>query len=549
MNTRAVLLIHKNDNVAVALRSLAAGERVKIGEKSVIINKDIPAKHSIALQDMPVASPVIMHGILVGETTCPVKSGERLGTHNLVHKTTGFSYRGVVQQWTPPDVSALREITFRGYMRKNGSVGTANNWIVAPLVFCENENILKLKKAFEAINGLHGRSRYRQLADQLSHAWSSGTSEEELKSLDFTYIAESTRLLFPNVDGIKFLTHESGCGGTRKDAHDLCALLAGYITHPNTAGATILSLGCQNAQIQDLQEVIHARDPQFDKPLYILDQQQYGSGESMLDDAVRRTFAGLVEANKAERQSVLVNKLVIGVECGGSDGFSGITANPLMGRIADRIAAIGGSVILGEFPEFGGAEQSLIDRCVDKEAAERFIKLYRDYETRANSVGAGFDMNPSPGNIREGLITDAMKSAGAVTKGGTSPVTDVLDYPGYVTKAGLNLLLTPGNDVESTTALVAAGANLVLFSTGLGTPTGNPIVPVIKIASNTQTARRMTDIIDFDAGVLIDGEKSMEALTDELILMLIKTAGGEYTPKAVLNHQDDFIPWKRDVSL
>jgi altronate hydrolase len=269
----------------------------------------------------------------------------------------------------------------------------------------------------------------------------------------------------------------------------------------------------------------------------------------MLAEAIKKTFVGLVEANKTQRQSAPISKLVIGMECGGSDGFSGISANPVMGKTADFLVTCGGSVILSEFPEFYGAEQSLIDRCVDNKIADKFIKLLKNYESQVEAVGASFEMNPSPGNIREGLITDTIKSAGAIKKSGVSPVVDAIDYPFWIKTAGLNLLCTPGNDVESTTALAAAGANLILFSTGLGTPTGNPIVPVIKIASNSEIAQKLSDIIDFDAGPIITGTNSITELGRNLFEFSMKVASGQKIPKAVQLGHDDFIFWKRGVSL
>jgi altronate hydrolase len=204
---------------------------------------------------------------------------------------------------------------------------------------------------------------------------------------------------------------------------------------------------------------------------------------------------------------------------------------------------------LAEFPELCGVEQNLIDRCVNAEDAQRFSSLMKIYNQRANEVGSGFDMNPSPGNIKDGLITDAIKSAGAAKKAGTSPVTAVLDYPEKVTKPGLNLLCTPGNDVESTTAEVASGANIVLFTTGLGTPTGNPIVPVIKIATNTRLFNKMNDIIDLNTGAIIEGEESIEQAGERILDYIVKVASGEITVCAVRHGQDDFIPWKRGISL
>jgi altronate hydrolase len=211
--------------------------------------------------------------------------------------------------------------------------------------------------------------------------------------------------------------------------------------------------------------------------------------------------------------------------------------------------ALGGTTMLSEFPELCGVEQELINRCETEESADKFAALMKAYSASAVAVGSGFDMNPSPGNIKDGLITDAIKSAGAAKKGGTSPVTDILDYAEYFQKPGLNLVCTPGNDVESTTAMAGSGANIMVFTTGLGTPTGNPIAPVIKIASNTKLAKRMPDIIDIDTGGIISGEKTIPEMGEEILEMIIKVASGEVKPKAVLLDQDDFIPWKRGVSL
>jgi altronate hydrolase len=345
------------------------------------------------------------------------------------------------------------------------------------------------------------------------------------------------------------LSHEGGCGGTRDDAQTLCGLLAGYITHSNVAGATVLSLGCQNAQVGILQEEIKKRDKNFSKPLYILEQQQIGRGSDLISKAIKQTFAGLVQANMIERRPAALSKLCIGLECGGSDGFSGISANPAIGYTSDLLVSLGGSVILSEFPELCGVEQNLSDRSVTKETAARFGELMKSYNDRAKAVGSGFDMNPSPGNIKDGLITDAIKSAGAAKKGGTSPVTDVLDYPEMVTKPGLNLLCTPGNDVESTTAEVGSGANIVLFTTGLGTPTGNPVAPVIKLSTNTALFKKMPDIIDINTGTIIEGKETIEQAGERILEYVIKVASGETEVAAVRHKQNDFIPWKRGVSL
>jgi altronate hydrolase len=239
----------------------------------------------------------------------------------------------------------------------------------------------------------------------------------------------------------------------------------------------------------------------------------------------------------------------VGLKCGGSDGFSGISANPAIGYISDLLVGVGGKTLLSEFPELHGVEQELINRCASDELAQRFFDLMQAYSARAKAVHSGFEMNPSPGNIEDGLITDAIKSAGAARKGGVSPVRDVLDFPQYATTPGLNLLCTPGNDVECVTAQAGAGANLVLFTTGLGTPTGNPVAPVLKISTNSTLAGRMADIIDFDAGGIVTGESTIPDCAEKLLDLCIEVADGEKLTKAEMLGQNDFIPWKRGVSL
>ncbi|MBO2012035.1 UxaA family hydrolase [Hymenobacter negativus] len=547
-----VARIHPADNVLVALVDLPVGTEVPWENGFVTTAEPIPAKHKLTPLGLSVGQPVTMYGVLVGTAREAIRPGGRLTTANIKHATNSYEEQGHQRAaWQAPDVSNWQDRTFMGYHRADGRVGTANYWLVIPLVFCENRNIQVLQDALITDLGYARRKNYQPETRKLVELMQAGRSVEEILSADLEAgenAARSSRP-FPNVDGIRFLSHEGGCGGIRQDAQTLCGLLAGYITHPNVAGATVLSLGCQNAQASMLQDEIAKRDPNFSKPLYILDQQKLGTEETLISTALRQTFAGLMIANQARREPAPLKALNIGLECGGSDGFSGISANPALGHVSDLLVALGGSVILAEFPELCGVEQELVDRSVEPAIAERFSSLMKAYGDSAIAVGSGFDMNPSPGNIRDGLITDAMKSAGAARKGGSSPVVAVLDYPELVTKPGLNLLCTPGNDVESTTAEVGSGANIVLFTTGLGTPTGNPIAPVIKVASNTALANRMPDIIDVNTGTVIDGEETIEQAGERILDYVIRVASGEEEIAAVRHDQTDFIPWKRGVSL
>lgn len=545
------LRIHPHDNVLVALRDLEQGTNIEFEGQTFNLTDHVAAKHKFAINALHPGDKIFMYGVLVGKATKDIPQGGLISTENIHHASSEFHLGQRKLDWHTPDNSNFKDRTFMGYHRADGSVGTANYWIVIPLVFCENRNIHVLKEALVDKLGYKKAKSYESEVEQLMGLYQAGKSTQEILNADMQATAEKegANRFFKNIDGIKFLTHDMGCGGTQQDSQALCGLLAGYITHPNVAGATILSLGCQHAQAHILQDEIAKRDPSFSKPLIVLEQQKLGTERKLLQEALKQTFTGLIEANQNERKPAPLSKLCIGLECGGSDGFSGISANPALGYVSDLLVSMGGSVILSEFPELCGVEQELSDRCVNEDTAKRFMDLMITYNAKAVQDGSGFYANPSFGNIKDGLITDAIKSAGAAKKGGTSPVTAVLDYPEKVTKSGLNLLCTPGSDVESTTAEVGSGANVVLFTTGLGTPTGNPVAPVIKLSTNTVTYNKMPDIIDINCGTIIEGSETIKQAGERILDYVIKVAGGEVQPKSVQLGQDDFIPWKRGVSL
>lgn len=541
--------VHPGDNVLVALTNLSKGERVQYNGEEFVLQDDIPAKHKFVTTDLQAGDVVEMYGVMVGKAQGFIPKGGIISTANVKHAAEPFIYRETNFTWTAPDVSKFRHKTFNGYHRSNGEVGTANYWLFIPTVFCENRNLDVIREALHNELGYAVTDKYKRYTKQLLEAFKRG---EDISSVNFASPSPLERAgvrSFPNVDGIKFLNHQGGCGGIRQDAAVLSKLLAAYANHPNVGGVTVLSLGCQNLQVPDLMNDLKQLNPGFDKPLYIFEQQQSKSEEQLIAESIRKTFSGLMEINKAERKPAPLSKLCIGVKCGGSDGFSGISANPAVGYCSDLVVALGGKVLLAEFPELCGVEQNLIDRTADEAAAKKFIDLMTAYNDSALKVGSGFHMNPSPGNIKDGLITDAIKSAGAAKKGGTSPVVDVLDYTEPATKPGLNLVCTPGNDVEATTGKAASGATLILFTTGLGTPTGNPVCPTIKVSTNSNLTKRMNDIIDIDCGPVIEGDKTIEQMGEDILEYCIKAASGEVIPKAVLLNQDDFIPWKRGVSL
>ena len=543
-----ILKIHPADTILVALKNLQSGEQVRYNGDQYTLTENIPAKHKFYMQDARAGTEVIMYGVLVGTTTKDVRAGSRVSTENLTHASRDFDYRAARYAWTPPDTSSFRDVYFNGYHRHDGRVGTANYWLFIPTVFCENRNLDVIREVLQDELGYSVTEKYKSYTRDLIRSIQLGHS---LDRPGISPLPEGNKRsrIFNHVDGIRFLNHEGGCGGTRQDSAILGKLLAAYANHPNVGGITVLSLGCQHLQSAEFLKEIKDADPGFDKPVFVFEQQMSQSEEQLIQEAIRKTFEGLIQINQLERKPASLDKLCIGVKCGGSDGFSGITANPAVGYCADLLVALGGQVLLAEFPELCGVEQELVDRAVNEQVARKFIRLMKDYEASARIAGSGFHMNPSPGNIRDGLITDAMKSAGAAKKGGSAPVADVLDYTERATRAGLSLVCTPGNDVEATTGQAASGATLILFTTGLGTPTGNPVSPTIKISTNTALARRMPDIIDIDTGAIIEGEKSIKEMGEEILRYCIQAASGEITPKAVLLNQDDFIPWKRGVSL
>ncbi|MDI9858088.1 UxaA family hydrolase [Flectobacillus roseus] len=550
---RTFLQINPTDNVLVALCDLKKGEEVVFKGKTIILQDDIAAKHKFTIDDLKQGEEVTMYGVLVGKAQMPIPAGGLIHTFNLKHASEPFQGKLKDYTWQAPDVSAWQNRTFMGYHRSDGQVGTQNYWLVIPLVFCENRNVNIMKQAFLKALGYAQPDLYLDQVSTLLDAYQSGADIDSLKTFTFQQKKSDYRQnrVFKNVDGIKFLTHESGCGENREDSENLCNLLAGYCVNPNVAGITVLSLGCQHSQVSILQEAIHKISPNFEKPLYILEQQQdLGSGESqMLAEAIRQTFVGMIQINEIERKPAPLSKLRVGVKCGGSDGFSGISANPAIGHTADLLVALGANVMIAEFPELCGVEQELQNRAVTAEVADNFGYLMKEYARRAEAVGAGFDMNPSPGNIKDGLITDAIKSAGAAKKAGSSPVVDALGYGQYSKKAGLNLVCTPGNDVLATSGMAGAGATIQLFTTGLGTPTGNPICPMVKLSTNTKLAQKLPEIIDIDCGPIIEGEKSVEEMGEMVLEYIIGLASGEYQTKAMELGQDDFMFWRRGVSL
>jgi altronate hydrolase len=453
--------VHRDDDVAIAVRTLAAGETVTVDGQPVTAVGEVPAGHKIALRDFAAASPVTKYGFVIGETTSPVPRGSWVHSHNLRTRLQGapeFRYERPARVDTSP--SATEMPTFDGYLRKNGRVGTRNELWILNTVGCVNHAAERIAKI--------GSERFTG-----------------------------------RVDGIHTFTHPYGCSQLGDDLGNTQKILAGLIRHPNAGGVLVLGLGCENNQMDALLAL--AGDADRDR-LHSFNSQDVGdeieAGVDALDSLIAR-----MEHDR--RQACPASSLMLGHKCGGSDGFSGITANPLVGRIADRVTSLGGGVLLTEVPEMFGAEQVLMDRAVDEQVfrdAVAMVNGFKDYFVRH---GQPIYENPSPGNKAGGLTTLEEKSLGAVQKGGRAPVTRVLRYGEPNRGGGLALLEAPGNDAVSSTAMVASGATLLLFTTGRGTPLGFP-VPTLKISSNTAISQKKPHWIDFNAGALLDGTATID---------------------------------------
>ncbi|MDI2091459.1 UxaA family hydrolase [Commensalibacter oyaizuii] len=529
-----ILRIDEADNLIVALKDLKKGETFNIDGKEITLFTDVQAKHKFTIEACNIGDIVTLYGTAVGKATQPIAKGECVTVDNIHHYAAPVSLDYTDSyEWKKPDVSMYQHLTFAGYKREDGRVGTANYWLVFPLVFCENRNVMKLTNTLNEVLG-YSKNTLKDFALNLTE--------------NSTSPATSVNNPFPHIEGVRYITVTSGCGGAASDSLTMCDVLAAYADHPNVIGITVFSLGCEKAQRKYFKEALQKRNPNFNKPALYFRQQEWDSEEAMMQTALKETFECMKSVKPTKRENVPLSYLKMGVKCGGSDGFSGISANPAMGLVSDWIVSLGGASALSEFPELCGAEGDIVQRCVGSENKERFLSLMKNYEKVANFFDTTIADNPSPGNISNGLITDAIKSTGAARKGGRAPITAVCDYGEPMPDQGLSLVCTPGNDVESVTGLVAAGCNVVVFSTGLGTPTGNPIVPVIKIATNSKIATRLKDLIDYDCGPVIDGVPLQE-ISKGLFERIIETASGKYKVKADRLEQFDFILWKRSIDL
>lgn len=531
------IMVHPSDSVAVAKTLIPEGTLLNFDGRSVRVNGTIKPKHKLVLRDTPQGTPVVMYGEYVGIATMHIKAGDPLTTTNLSSDLTSrreITYASKVKKF---EQLAQADIpTFLGIDRGKGGIGTRNHILILYTVVCA-------KAVAEKIAATTGQAfGYNRTDPYIEYAKSKVT-----QSLN---PVEASRKIFPNVDGIVVLQHESGCGTpNRGDIDVFMDFTSNYIRNPNVGGALVLGLGCEKAKLEWLdKEYLDLVREETAKPIYTLNHQTVGTEDVFTKTGIDLVHRLLTEVNQIQRREFPISELILGTKCGGSDGFSGISANPVLGWASDCIARAGGTVLLPEIPEIFGAEHILAERAVSKEIGEKIIEVVRWHQEYTGRDGVKLAENPSQGNIADGLLTIQMKSLGAIGKSGSSAVSGVLDYAERLDGKGLYVLNTPGYDSIATAALPASGAIVGCFTTGLGTPLGNPIMPVIKMATNTVLYDKMMDLIDFNAGTVIDGIETIEQAGKRLLQKIILVASGELTLNEKHDHRESAF-WQRQCTL
>ncbi len=492
---RDYIKIHENDNVIVAIKEIAAGEKVSAGDLQITAKETIPAGHKMALCDIAEGGDVTKYGFRIGHAKENIAAGQWVHTHNI--KTALGDL--LEYNYEPSEIkeNATPDAVFMGYQRPDGRAGVRNEIWIIPTVGCVNNIATALA---------------RSANDRLK-----GTVEEVIA--------------FP---------HPYGCSQMGEDQEHTRTILADLIQHPNAGGVLVLGLGCENSNIDVLKPYIGETDPERVKYLVCQDtEDEMAAGGKLLDELISY-------ASNFEREPISVSKLIVGMKCGGSDGFSGITANPLVGKFSDLLISKKGTTILTEVPEMFGAETLLMNRCENRELFDQTVKLINDFKQYFKDNNQTIYENPSPGNKKGGISTLEDKSLGCTQKSGSAPVKGVLAYGERVEKAGLNLLSAPGNDLVAATALAASGAHIVLFTTGRGTPFASP-VPTVKIASNSTLAGRKKNWIDFNAGVLVE-DKDMKETAQELFNYVLEVASGKKVCSEEAGFHDMAI-FKQGVTL
>ena len=487
--------IHDDDNVAVALDTIAQGVTLDVAGTTVTTQMEIPAGHKFALKELKSGTPVIKYGFSIGNTIADVKAGEWIHTHNLktgLGDLLDYSYEPQL-----PEEKFTEDVTFMGYNRENGKVGVRNEIWVIPTVGCVNNVASKIAEL-------------------------------------------SKDLVRENIEAVCAYPHPYGCSQMGDDQENTRQILTNLINHPNAGGVLVLGLGCENSNIDVLKEYIGEYNP--DRVKFLVSQES----DDEIADGVALVKELAEYAAQFKREPISVSKLIVGMKCGGSDGFSGITANPTVGRFSDILISKKGTTILTEVPEMFGAETILMNRCADKGLFEKTVDLINDFKNYFKRHDQTIYENPSPGNKKGGISTLEDKSLGCTQKSGSAIVKGVLAYGETVSTPGLNLLSAPGNDLVAATALAASGAHIVLFTTGRGTPFACP-VPTMKISSNSRLAGKKDNWIDFNAGVVAEGE-SLDVTGQRLFDEVVAIASGKQVKSEAAGFHD-FAIFKQGVTL
>ncbi len=493
----SALRLHPSDNVAIARVPLAAGAELRLDNLRVVTREPIPAGHKVSLEPISAGEIVHRYGQAIGRARAAIEPGSHVHTHNLSFEELELSYEfptGEIQLPEPPKDAP----TFLGYQREDGRAGTRNYIAVVAASNCAAHT-----------------------AELIAHSYAGET-------------------LPPNVDGVVAFPHGEGCGHAfGPDVDQLRRTLSGVLMHPNVSAAVILGLGCEVNQID------HYLGPGAPRSGRVAGMTLQASGGTRgTIEAARREIARFLDQAAAETRTPLpAAKLVLGLNCGGSDSFSGITANPALGHCSDLLASCGGTPVLAETPEIFGAEHLLVKRARNREVAEKLLDCIANYKQYLKRFAGSFDDNPTPGNKAGGLSNILEKSLGAVAKGGTSQLADVYEYAGRITTPGFAFMNTPGYDPVSLTGLAAGGCNMIAFTTGRGSAIGFPTIPVIKIATNSQTFRQMSDNMDINAGAIADANKTVQQVGSEIFALLLEVASGRRTCAEQLGHQE-FVPWR-----
>jgi altronate hydrolase len=508
------IIVDPRDNLAVVKRETEPGLEVALPDSTVIrVRATVPPGHRFATRDIPAGDFVLQYGQPIG-TSLGIKEGEYI-THDNMSNDVPIVRDLPEDLYTPPPdyIPESSRATFMGFRRPDGRVGTRNYVLIVPTSMCASHEAQQISMMSEFLH-------YK-------------------------------REKFPNVDGVVAIPHNKGCGCQDGSTIDvMLRTLSNYADHPNVGGVILMDLGCEKTNLAKVEQYLLKRDKKFNKPVAKIGIQEVGGTQAAIEQGLKDVEHMLPEVNRAVREEIPVSELVLGVKCGGSDGFSGISANPSLGRAADHLIRQGGTVLITEVPEFCGAEHILANRARDAETGRAIYRMVDWYKEYASKFGAVLNQNPSPGNIAGGLLNITIKSLGAMAKAGTTRVEGVVEYAETPKGHGLHLMQGPGYDQESTPGLVAAGATVVVFTTGRGTTIGNAIAPVIKLASNNAVFERMSRDLDLSAGNVIDGTETIDEVGARVFEHVRRVASGEVPAKAEEHKHREFQFWaEQTVSL